>query len=73
MLTLNGEKMIDRDITKEELYNLLGIEGSATNAQIFTMCREFQDSLIDQDINITNIGDIYWWIRESRDKLLKAG
>lgn len=64
--------MIDKELKKEELYSILGVEKSATNEQIFKMCREFQDSLIEQDIRITNIGNIYWWIREARDELLKV-
>ena len=65
--------MIDKTITKEELLSFLKVKGKTTNGEIFKVCRDFFDDLKENhDMNVLNMGEIYWWIRNERDRLQEA-
>ena len=45
------------------------MDKNVTNAEIFEMVREFQQSSIDRNnIKLTNIGKLYWHLMKVRDE-----
>jgi len=61
--------MIERTIEKQELVNFVGdVTSTWTNPQIFAVCRHMQDDARKQEVEILNLGKIYFWIIEMRDE-----
>lgn len=49
------------------------INKDVTNADIFTMVREFQQSSLDRNNTVlTNIGKLYWHLMKVRDERMAA-
>ena len=62
--------MLEREIEKHELPNFVGdVRGTWTNPEIFTVCRFMQEEAKKQNVIISNIGRVYHWVIEIRDKL----
>ena len=62
-----------KDITlpREDVNKLVKITKDGDNGKIFMACRSLQDMAAGNNAYITNIGEIYSWIKETRDKLIK--
>ncbi len=58
-------------LPKEDISKLVQITKDGDNGSVFMACRSLQDMAAKNNSKITNIGEVYSWIRETRDKLIK--
>ena len=62
-ITIENDKM--KTFTKN-------VNKNTNNSDIFLFLRKFQDDAKKQNVKITNLGSLYWFLIEHRNKLRAA-
>ena len=65
------EEIKDITLPREDVNKLVKITKDGDNGSIFMACRSLQNMAAKNNSYITNIGEVYSWIKETRDNLVK--
>ena len=62
-------KITKQTVSKNHIPQIVSeIDGNCTNGEIFGACRNIQDGALEENVEITNLSEVYFWIKEIRDK-----
>ena len=71
-MSIESKELNGITLPREDVNKLVKITKDGDNGSIFMACRSLQDMAAQNNSQITNIGEVYFWIRETRDKLVEA-
>ena len=70
-MSIKSKELKGITLPREDVNKLVQITATGDNGKIFMACRSLQDMAAKNGSVITNIGEVYSWIRETRDNLAK--
>ena len=66
-------KIEEITLKKEYMVNFAeGIDKDTSNAEIFIALRKLYDETLEHNLKITNLGSLYWFLIDHREKLRAA-
>ena len=67
-------KQREATIPKEDMEEIAqyNVSVNTTNADVFQIVRSITQQAVDGNAKITNIGELYWYLLETRDKFLSG-